>query len=89
MAYNAIGGVFMYYVLFNSITMATRVRNHFKYEGVTLSMTHTPKEISKGGCSYSLIVKPVYLNNVLAIADDYGITVKGVYQQTESGFIKV
>lgn len=83
------GVFFMYYVLFNSITMATRVRNHFKYEGVTLGMAHTPKEISKGGCSYSLIVKPVYLNNVLSAADDFGISVKGVYKQTESGFLKV
>ncbi len=79
----------MYYVLFNSITMATRIRNHFKYEGVSLYMAHTPKEISKGGCSYSIIVKPKYLEDILNVASEYGIAVKGVYEQTESGFKKV
>lgn len=79
----------MYYVLFNSITMATRLKNYFKYEGITVGMTHTPKEISSGGCSHSLIVKPEFLNAVLTAANDYGISVKGVYKQTEGGFVKV
>lgn len=79
----------MYYVQFNSITLATRMKNHFRYSGRRVKMVHTPTELTKGGCSYSLIIEPHLLNEVLTAANDYGITVKGVYEQTESGFCEV
>lgn len=79
----------MYYVKFNSITLATRMKNHFTYSGRRVKMVHSPAEITKGGCSYSLVIDPSLLDELLSAARDYGISVKGVYELTESGFIEV
>ncbi len=79
----------MYYVVFNSVTLATRVKNYFKYTGERVRLVHTPKTISRGGCSYSLIVEKHLVPKVMEVALDYGIKVLGVYKETDDGFAEV
>ncbi|MBQ3114901.1 MAG: DUF3343 domain-containing protein [Clostridia bacterium] len=79
----------MYYIVFNSVTLATRVRNYFKYTGERVRLVHTPKSISKGGCSYSVIVEKHLVSKVAEVALEYGIKVLGVYKETNDGFDEV
>ena len=75
----------MYYIIaYSSITYATRIRNYFKYDGDYVGMLHTPREISKGGCSYSIKVKPGKLEQVLEVSKQCGFKIKGVYLQTDA-----
>ncbi len=78
----------MYYVVFNSVTLATRVKNYFRYTGERVRLVHTPKTISKGGCSYSVIVEKHLVSKVIEVASDYGIKVLGVYKETDDGFVE-
>lgn len=89
MTYNVVGGVFMYYVVFNSITLATRVRNYFRYSNSRTQLVHTPSEISKGGCSYSIVVENQLVAEVIKVAKEYGIKVLGVYRETEDSYVGV
>ena len=74
----------MYYLIaYNSVTFANRIKNHFRYDGDYVGVIHTPSEISKGGCSYSVKVKPFKLQEVLAISNEYGFKIKGIFQQTD------
>lgn len=79
----------MHYIVFNSVTGATRVKNYFRFSGERVSMTHTPKEISKGGCSYSIVAEPRLTDQVLEAAKEYGIKVLGIYEQTPNGFSQI
>ena len=79
----------MYYVVFNSVTLATRVMTYFKYTGERVRLAHTPKTISKGGCSYSVIVEKHIVPKVMEVASQYGIKVLGVYEETTDGFAEV
>lgn len=79
----------MYYVVFNSITLATRVRNYFRYTNSKTRLVHTPAEISKGGCSYSIVVEKPLVAEVIKIAKEYGIKVLGVFNETEDSYVGV
>jgi len=74
-----------YYIAFNSITFANRIKNHFRYDGDYVGVMHTPSQFALGGCSYSVKVKPQKLQQVLAISDEFGFKIKGVFQQTSDG----
>lgn len=76
----------MYYlIVYSSITFANRIKKHFMYDGDYVAVLHTPKEISAGGCSYSVRVKPAKLKQVLDVSKEFGFKVRGVYKQTGEG----
>ncbi|MDD3766164.1 MAG: DUF3343 domain-containing protein [Eubacteriales bacterium] len=75
----------MYYLIsYSSITYATRIKNFFKYDGDYVAMLHTPSQISKGGCSYSIKVKPHKVKQVLEVSKKCGYKIKGVYKQIDA-----
>lgn len=76
----------MYYLIaYNSITFANRIKKHFASDGDFVGILHTPKELSKGGCSYSVKVKPEKIKQVLDASNRFGFKIKGVYKQTGDG----
>ena len=80
------GGAFLYYYIqFNSITTATRIKNHFRYDGDYVGVMHTPSEISKSTCSYSVKVKPHKLYQIVDIAHEMGYLIKAIHRQDEKG----
>lgn len=79
----------MQYIVFNSITLATRIKNHFRFSGQQVMLTHTPKEISNGGCSYSIVAEKSLTDEVIKAAEEYGIKILGIYEQTADGFSQV
>jgi hypothetical protein len=72
----------LYYVIYNSVTMANRIKNHFRFDKDYIGVMHTPSKISVSGCSYSLKCKPEKLREILAVSEEFGIKVKGVFRQT-------
>lgn len=71
----------MYFIIFNSVTLANRVKSYFQYDRAFVGMVHTPVAIGVNGCSYSLKVNREKVREVLSVADAMGIRVKGVYRQ--------
>jgi len=79
-----------YYIAFNSITFANRIKNYFRYDGDYVGVMHTPSQFALGGCSYSVKVKPAKLQQVLAISEEFEFKIKAVFKQTDDGqFIEV
>jgi hypothetical protein len=75
----------MYYLIaYNSITFANRIKKHFASDGDFIGILHTPKELSKGGCSYSVKVKPEKIKQVLDASNRLVINQR-VYKQTGDG----
>lgn len=72
-------------IAYNSVTFANRIKNYFRYDGDYVGVIHTPVEISKGGCSYSVKVKPAKLEQVISVSRELGFKIKGVYRQTSDG----
>lgn len=76
----------MYYLIaFNSVTFANRIKKHFMYDGDYLGVLHTPSELTKGSCSYSVKVKPEKLQQVLDVSKEFDFKIKGVFLQSDDG----
>ena len=45
-----------YYLVVSSVTTAQRLQKLCQKQGISLSVVHTPQDLSEKGCSYSLIV---------------------------------
>ena len=75
----------MYYIVYNSITFATGIKNKFRYDHEPITVLHTPAGISVGGCSYSIVVKTASKAlEVIKASEEYGVKVKGLYKQIDS-----
>ena len=68
--------------VYSSMTLANRVKTYVKQPGEYVNIIHTPKILSKGGCSYSLRFKCHKLQAVKNISENLGIKIKGVYKET-------
>jgi len=75
----------LYYILYRSITFATRIKNYFRYDGDYVSVVHTPSQISPTGCSYSVVVKKEKVDEVLGISADFGYKILGVFEEVGRG----
>lgn len=75
-----------YYVIFSSITFATRVKRFFIGNERDIGLLHTPKSIPVNGCSYCLRVRRNRVSEILAAADTMGIKTKGVFIEKDGGF---
>ena len=76
----------MYYIVYNSITFATGMKNKFRYDREKISVKHTPSEISGANCSYCLEVDSYEKAlEIIDASEEYGVTVRGLYKKTDSG----
>ncbi|MDK2798759.1 MAG: hypothetical protein PWP27_509 [Clostridiales bacterium] len=71
-----------YLVIYSSVTLATRVKKYMPYDGDYIGIVHTPKSISKGGCSYALRCRKNKLSLVKKVSQDLGIKIKAIYLET-------
>ena len=69
-----------YYMTFSSITMATKVRKAFEFDGDYFALMHTPQEIARNGCGYSLKFKAGRLPDVRRAAWENSVTPMGLYR---------
>ncbi len=74
----------MYYIVYNSITFATGMKNKFRYDREKITVMHTPSKISGASCSYCLEVdsfeKAV---EIIEASAEYGVNIKGLYKKTD------
>ena len=70
-----------YLCIYSSVTLATRVRKQLSKDGEYVGMLHTPKAISKGGCSYALRFKKNKLAAAKKVSEQLGIKIKGIYRE--------
>lgn len=74
------------YIVIGSITTAARLARVLeKTAGIPASVVHTPAEIRSGGCSYSVRISNCALQAVRAVVNEYGINIKGIYEEDFSG----
>ena len=74
----------MYYIVYNSITFATAMKNKFRYDKEQIIIMHTPSKISGGGCSYCLRVSNYEKAlEIISASEEYGVKIKGLYKQTD------
>lgn len=73
----------MYYIIYNSITFATGMKNKFRYDREQITVMHTPSSISGASCSYCLKVSSFEkATEIIKASEEYGVTVKGLYKKT-------
>ncbi len=73
----------MYYIVYNSVTYATGIKNKFRYDRERISVTHTPSKISETGCSYSITVESLAKAlEIIRASKEYGVKVRGFYRKT-------
>ncbi len=68
-------------IALSSVTAAKRVERLALENGIFCQTLHTPKIISKNGCSHSVRVKRHLTGDILGICSKLGIQVKGVYAE--------
>ncbi len=73
----------MYYIVYNSITFATGMKNKFRYDKEQINLMHTPSKITGASCSYCLVT-PNYQKamEIIGASEEYGVAVKGLYRKT-------
>ena len=72
----------MYYIVYNSITFATGMKNKFRYDKEQITIMHTPSKISQASCSYCLVT-PKYEKamEIINASTEYGVDIKGLYRK--------
>ncbi len=69
-------------VVVGSITAATRLSRLIERTIKSpASVVHTPSDIKKGGCSYSVRFKEQYGQRIRGLVSEYNIPVKGYYYE--------
>lgn len=72
-------------IALSSVTAAKRVERAALENGIICQTLHTPKIISKYGCSHSVRIKNNMTEKILAICSKLGIQVRGVYLEKKTG----
>lgn len=70
-----------YLAIYSSITLANRVKQYLSQTGEYAKVIHTPKHLTKSGCSYALRFKKDNLFMVKQISKDFGIKIRGLYKE--------
>lgn len=68
------------YIVFSSVTMANRIKNKFSSPNNKLRIIHTPKKISHGGCSYSIVAAEDKLSEITDFCRNANIRISGIYK---------
>lgn len=73
-------------ITIGSVTTATRLARLLERNtGYPASVVHTPSEINKGGCSYSVRVNDNMLSQAKKIIKDYNVPIKKIYLEHMKG----
>ena len=62
-----------------SVNRASMMKKILEKQGIDAYLVHTPPELNKGGCSYSVKFSRSALDMVMRIADNNRIKIKGIY----------
>ena len=70
-------------VTIGSVTTASRAAKVIsKALGIRVQVVHTPAELNKGGCSYSIKFSDNYMMSVKRVVAEYKIPVRRWYSET-------
>lgn len=70
-------------VTIGSVTTASRAAKVIsKALGIRVQVVHTPVELNKGGCSYSIKFSDNYMMSVKRVVAEYKIPVRRWYSET-------
>ena len=70
-------------VTIGSVTTASRAANTIrKVLGINVGVVHTPSELNRGGCSYSIKFKDSYMSAVKGVGEEYNIPVRRWYSES-------
>lgn len=72
-------------IVLTSVTAAKRVEKTAKDYSLYCSTLHTPKTLTKYGCSYSVKVKTENLKQVYSMAEKMGLKIYGVFKELNEG----
>ena len=72
-------------IILSSVTHANRVKSECEKKGIFASVGHTPKSLSKKGCSFMVRVKLKDLKYVKEIVDKLLLKTYGIYRQSAEG----
>jgi hypothetical protein len=73
------------FVLYSSITFATRVRKMFEGDS-RISLMHAPQGLPIQSCAYALKVPKTELGDVLKVTKELDIKVIGIYVKIEGEY---
>ena len=73
-------------VTIGSVTTASRAAKVIRRElGINVQVIHTPTQLNRGGCSYSIRFSDNYHMSVKRVISDDRIPVKRWYSETDTG----
>lgn len=69
-------------VTIGSITSSVRLSKLLRSQmNINASVVHTPAQLNKGGCSYSIRTSNQAVDAIKQIAKRYGISVRRIYEE--------
>ena len=68
-------------IVLNSVTSAKRIEKIALKEGILCNIIHTPKVISRFGCSHSVRVEERYAKRIVEIANNMDIAYQNIYSE--------
>jgi len=76
-------------ITLSSVTTAKRIERALKESGIICNTMHTPKIISRHGCSHSVRINKKDMEETLNLCSRLGINVRGIFAVKNSGIGKV
>ncbi len=77
-----------YYLVVSSVTTAQRLQKLCQKQGISLSVVHTPQDLSQKGCSYSLIVSERDYGRVHDLAKEFHIPIRDTFLYKDGSYQK-
>lgn len=68
-------------IVLNSVTSAKRIEKTALKEGMLCQIIHTPKVISKFGCSHSVRVEERHYKRIMEIVNNMDVKYQGIYSE--------
>lgn len=65
-------------ITFIKQSLAYKLKKAANMSGIAAKIVQTPKELSRGGCSYAVLAKRADANRLTEICRDYGINYRRV-----------
>jgi len=72
--------------VFSSITYANRLKKLLEKNFGYMALMHAPASLSDKGCAYCLRFRKKYLESVIEAASLNNIGIRGIYEETDSGY---
>ena len=74
------------YIVCGSITSALQLAKAIEgHSGIPALVIHTPMQIKKGGCSYSIKTDFCEIDEIYKLSSSTGINIKGIYHEQRVG----